>query len=185
MYVDLRRHLQSPCCALDWAFQVSQTEDDMSRRVETLPVNSKGKLLDEYGREIVSRIPMAPPVGFQEQPSMADLIDQKIRAHLEMQREAALELAGDEDEPWLDDDENEGFTKYEFAAAAYDTVTLNPHRAENPRPPAAAEENSSAPEPSGEEPPPPARPRARVSRQAEREAAERGDRQLERESDDD
>lgn len=42
----------------------------------------KGDLfLDPRGREIPDPIPMAPPVGYRKQPSMAEIIREQIRGH--------------------------------------------------------------------------------------------------------
>lgn len=44
--------------------------------------------LDEYGREILDPVPMAPPVGYQRQPSLVELVRDMVRSeHL---RQAAM-----------------------------------------------------------------------------------------------
>lgn len=42
--------------------------------------SAREKRLDESGREIVSPLPMEPPVGFKRQPSMVDIIREQIRS---------------------------------------------------------------------------------------------------------
>jgi len=42
--------------------------------------SAREKRLDEKGREIVSPLPMEPPVGFRKQPSMVDIIREQIRS---------------------------------------------------------------------------------------------------------
>ena len=46
----------------------------------------KGKNLDAHGREIVSGVPVAPPVGYKKQPSMVEHIRNMVRS--EMLRQA-------------------------------------------------------------------------------------------------
>lgn len=42
--------------------------------------SAREKRLDESGREIVSPLPMEPPVGFKRQPTMVDIIREQIRS---------------------------------------------------------------------------------------------------------
>lgn len=42
--------------------------------------SAREKRLDEKGREIVSPLPMEPPVGYRKQPSMVEIIREQIRS---------------------------------------------------------------------------------------------------------
>lgn len=51
---------------------------------------SKEKRLDEYGREILNPIPMAPPVGYNRTPSLSEQIRSMVRSEcLALEAEAA------------------------------------------------------------------------------------------------
>jgi len=68
------------------------------------PKNSE-TLLDAYGRERPSPIPMAPPIGYKKQPSMIDNIRDMVRREMSQQAAAAgMETFEEADDFEIDDD---------------------------------------------------------------------------------
>jgi len=61
---------------------------------------------DEYGRSTNSGIPMAPPVGYVQQPSMIEIVRQQIRSeHLRLQAlQAGMETFEEADDFDVEDD---------------------------------------------------------------------------------
>lgn len=72
-------------------------------------------VLDEHGREIFNPVPMDPPVGFVQEPSMMDLIQRQINKHLELLR-GDEEIDSEEEANDFDagPEEFDPFSLYEF-----------------------------------------------------------------------
>lgn len=84
-------------------------------RIADLARNFKGKRLDEFGREVVSDLPMAPPVGYKKSPSLHEQIRDMVRSEkLRMEAEAAgMESFEEADDFDIPDDPIDPSTPYE------------------------------------------------------------------------
>lgn len=94
----------------------------MAAHPKNLPLNDKGQLVPDP-------IPMAPPIGYSKQPSMAELIRAQV---LQVSRDAARE--GLETEEQADDfdvgDEPEIRSPYELDAESEVPISVLKHRAD-------------------------------------------------------
>lgn len=87
---------------------------DKIKRISEL-FNHKGKRLDDMGREIPSDIPMEPPLGYVQAPSLMEQIQQMVRGErLRAEAEAAgFETFEESDDFDIPDDPLEPLTAYE------------------------------------------------------------------------
>ncbi|MEM2002569.1 MAG: hypothetical protein QXT77_08000 [Candidatus Methanomethylicaceae archaeon] len=105
--------------------------------------------LDERGREVVSSVPVAPPVGYQRQPSMVEIIRAQIRSE-RLAMEAAA--AGYETFEEADDFEIEGEFDPMDETTPYEAV-FEPPAAPNVVPISASEAPDASAEARSEAPP--------------------------------
>lgn len=79
---------------------------------EEVPLRAK---LDEHGHEIVSNVPMAPPVGYKKEPSVSDRIREMVKSEM-LRREveaAGLETLEEADDFEIPDDPVDPSTPFE------------------------------------------------------------------------
>lgn len=94
--------------------------------------------LTKDGREIFNPVPMAPPVGYQQQDTMMQIMERMIKKHLIGLEDTAIQESQEESEDFGDvEDESHPFSPYE--------VLLKDEFPEMPRP---------EPEPAPPAPPP-------------------------------
>lgn len=103
--------------------------------------------LNEFGQELVNPTPIAPPVGYNPQPSLQERIRQMIRSeHLAQAYEGAETFEEADDFEVGDDFEHLPRTMYEpnFDPVPEAPAAVQPPPANPPPPAAAAPENAPA-----------------------------------------
>lgn len=114
-------------------------------------LNSKGKRLDQYGRELPDPTPLSPPVGYQKQPSMMEQMRSMIRSEaLRMAAEHAGAETFEEAEDFDVGDDFDPTSPYEIG---FDDPI--PQSAGSP-----ADERPAGPEPEPQAPSPSPEPQA-------------------------
>lgn len=104
------------------------------------------KGLSEAGGEIVSSVPMAPPIGFHKQPSMVEHIRNMVRSEqLRMAAEAAGQESFEEADDFDVDDDPEPASAYEFEEVFEPAPPPQPISADKPSPGEAPAPSSGGP----------------------------------------
>ena len=136
--------------------------------VEIAKAHPKGRRYDEFGRFHPDPTPIAPPVGYQRSPTIAEQLRTMVRSeHIRMEAEAAgmdtFEEADDFDvgddydprSPW----EEQFYGEFDVPLTAQEPVPRDPEDRNPPTPPPVGQTSSTpvpeAPKapPSGQEPP--------------------------------
>lgn len=95
------------------------------------PGIGKAVLLPD-GSELLNPVPHALPVGYVKEPSMMDIIDQRIRAHRALLEDAEVIDSKEELNDFDVGEEPDIFSLYEFEAMAMDAPGLDPAEAKPP-----------------------------------------------------
>lgn len=121
-------------------------------------LRAKHRYLNEQGQEIPDPVPLAPPIGYNPQPSMIDQVRDMVRMQLSLEADAAgVETFEDADDFEVGDDfEAERNSPYEehFEPTSARELRRRATEAEKPKP---VPEAPPAP-PEGAKPPPQAEP---------------------------
>lgn len=98
--------------------------------LEAMEAHHKGKRLDKYGREVLDPVPVAPPIGYQKQPTMVEVIRQMVRQQTAIfAQDQELETFEDADDFDTHDDDD-FHSQYEEVFEPTPTQELQRRRAE-------------------------------------------------------
>jgi len=113
-------------------------------------LDHKGRRLTPEGREILDPTPVAPPVGYKKQPSMADHIRDMVRSErLRQEAEAAGAESFEEADDFDVDDDPEISTPYEVYETEPVRELARRLKEEEATPPAPPPSESPEPAPAG------------------------------------
>lgn len=89
-------------------------------------------VLDEFGREILNPVPVAPPIGYQAEQSMMDRITEQLLARQRILAEDAIQESQEDAEDFDVGDDFDPMSRYEVVVMADDAPRLPPKTVEPP-----------------------------------------------------